>query len=178
MQRFQSLLALTSHFHRQLDHYMGLHQECLLEQQLELALSSHDLLQRGLELHIEVENTQLFPAYEQWLTDGRWPLLVYQKEHEQLLKMLTKSRAMVADLSGSGSKLRQQILALLDYQRSLKNVVEHHEEREEQGMLPELDAALDAAQSQALIAAMAASWESEFTALQKDYEGLRLALQG
>jgi hemerythrin-like domain-containing protein len=163
---FNSISDMVSFFHRDMDEYILLHQEALLVQDIELAKSVFALFRNMLESHIDIENRILFPLFESHLeinglsaacnalpTDcdndntsnqPRWPLFLYQKEHDKLLMMMDKAERMVNSLHAmsDSSQQRRAILQVLEYQRSFKNVIEHHEEREEIAFLPELDKAL------------------------------------
>lgn len=162
-----SIVDLTQFAHQLLDEAIVIHQECLLEQELEWAQQSFDLYCRLMQAHIEVENNIIFPLWRQLLdtqdkAQVKWPFVIYQKEHEKLLKMLAKAQSFLDQCrvpALTRQARRRAILQALEYQRSLKNVAEHHEQREEQGLLPELQQALSLPQSQDLISQCNAIWQ-------------------
>lgn len=167
---FNSIEALTQYCHQVLDRVIISHQECLIEQNLDLAQQSYELYCQLMQSHIEIENTLIFPLWLELLdtkdkTAVKWPFVIYEKEHEKLLKMLAKAQSFLDrchDLKGQKGQRRRAILEALEYQRSLKNVAEHHEQREEQGLLPELEQALDAnggEQKKQLLDACLAIWQ-------------------
>lgn len=145
-----TLLDVTTHYHLELDELLWLHQEALLEQDLPLARELFSLFREVLMGHLQQENAALLPRFEALGLKGQWPLLVYQKEHEKIVQLLDKTSAWLERLPTGPHNARRNILAVLEYQRTLKNVIEHHEEREEKGLLPELDAALPEAERIAL----------------------------
>lgn len=142
-------------------------------QDLPLACEWFDLFKAVLMGHIQQENEALLPRFEALGLKGQWPLLVYQKEHEKIAQLLDKTSAMLTRLpAGPHAEGRRNILAVLEYQRTLKNVIEHHEEREEKGMLPELDGALPEAERLLLAEQCHAVWH----ALEQTLAPRRLAL--
>lgn len=157
----KTLLDVTTHYHRALDEYLWCHQEALLEQDLPLAREWFALFREVFEAHIRQEDAVLLPRCEALGLAGQWPLLVYRKEHEKIAGLLDRTSAMLEQLPGGHHAMpRRNILQLLDYQRTLKNVIEHHEEREEKGLLPELDAALDPGERERLALDCAAVWSA------------------
>jgi len=136
--------GLTARFHRQLGQLFQMHQEALLIDDLTLALNVFDLFAESLHKHLDVEGNILLPLHRALVTSARWPLLIYEKEHDKLLRMAERVRRELLDLSAlHGRARRLAVLTALDYQGSFKAVMEHHEQREEQAMLPELDVFVD-----------------------------------
>lgn len=146
-----SLLALTADYHETIDALFILHQECLLEHALveaDLVLSH---FKTALAAHLEAENQWLLPSYESLQIEKRWPASLYQKEHAKLAQMLQKVERYMDTLAGKQSRrYRFAMLDLLDYERSFRNVLEHHEEREELALLKDLDEHLSAGRLQEL----------------------------
>ena len=153
-----SLFALVSRYHRHMDELILLHQEALLLQQTDLAERFLALFRAMISAHIDAENTWLLPRLDA-LVQARWPALLYRKEHDKILDMLTNVDAKMRLLEGKTAQdYRRTVLALLDYERAFKNVVEHHEEREEMAMLRELDQHADAAEVQQLALTLEQAW--------------------
>ncbi len=172
-----TLHALVSSQHRHLDELMLLHQEALLLQDIPLATRFLDLFDSLLSAHIEAENQHLIPALARQ-PSPRWSALLYQKEHEKITAMLQKIQTQLQALPGlTGQPLRRAILALLDYERAFKNVMEHHEEREETGLLRELDAALPEAETRHLIQTLQPLWDPLVRQQQNLLPALVAALQ-
>lgn len=136
-----SFSALTARFHRQLAQLLQIHQEALLVGDMTLALNVFDLFTEALQKHLDVEGNILLPLHRSLVTSARWSLLVYEKEHDKLQRMAERVRHDLLALAALRDRARRiAILSALEYQGSFKAVMEHHEQREEQALLPELDA--------------------------------------
>lgn len=134
--------------HAEREELLLLHQEALIEQDLPAALARYEAFHACMRAHIAFENSELLPRHAQ-LAGPRWRTQVYALEHDKILELAEKLhqrlRQAVAGTAGEGAAAawpaparRRWIIQLLDDERTLKNVLEHHEEREEKGMLPEL----------------------------------------
>lgn len=183
-QSFDSILDMVSYFHHEIDEFILLHQEALLLQNLDLAKAFYALFRSVIESHIQTENTLLFPLFERYCASQsvdqkpRWPIMLYQKEHEKLVDMLNKSKAMLDKLAEyeEGSAQRRAILVVLEYQKALKNVVEHHEEREEMALLPELDAAMPKQDAKTFIEQCLGVWRDHYNEQAKQLAHLKQQL--
>jgi hemerythrin-like domain-containing protein len=153
-----SLFTTVQCFHHYLDELLHLHQEALLERDAQLALGFWQLHRQMLRLHIELEEEYLLPVLERAVARPAWAASVYRAEHAKILALGDKLTTRLDELQPIGLG-RRVLIALLDKQRSYKNVLEHHEEREEKGMLPELDAALDVSELERLNTACGQSWD-------------------
>ncbi|MFC3149658.1 hypothetical protein ACFOEK_01305 [Litoribrevibacter euphylliae] len=133
--------------HQQLGELFLMHQEALLIQEIELAMEvfySYKALQIA---HLTFENEHLLPELAK-LKDTRWPHTLYLHEHNKVRDLLNKNdlnlnRSQEILNTGSAQQYRRWLIELFEQQKSLKNVLEHHEQREEQGMLLELFNQLD-----------------------------------
>ena len=133
--------------HQQLGELFVMHQEALLIQDIELALEifySYKALQVA---HLTFENEHLLPELAK-LNDTRWPHSLYLHEHNKVRDLLDKNELNLNQTqtlleSSSNKEYRRWLIELFEQQKSLKNVLEHHEQREEQGMLCELFEQLD-----------------------------------
>ena len=124
--------------HHDMDELLLLHQEALIEQDMVEALARFEVFHARLRAHIELENCELLPLHEA-LPTPRWRTQVYALEHDKILELAAKiHERLQSPVLKRGQAQRRWIIDLLDSERTLKNVVEHHEEREEKGMLPEL----------------------------------------
>lgn len=168
---FESILDMVSYFHHEIDEFILLHQEALLLQNIDLAKEVYALFRSVIESHIHTENDLLFPLFERYCSNSdsadkkaRWPIMLYQKEHDKLVDMLDKSQAMLDKLIDypEGRARRRATLSVLEYQKALKNVVEHHEEREEMALLPELDAAMPRQEAQVFINECLNVWRDHY----------------
>jgi hypothetical protein len=159
----QSLLATVKTYHRYLEELFWLHQEALLERDLPLAMDFWALHQQMLLSHINVENTHLIAAHERCVHEPQWRSRVYLLEHEKIQAISIK---MVQRLEGraSGRLSRREVIQLIDSQRSLKNVLEHHEDREESGLLPELEQVLAGSEQRLLADTCETVWAAVLSA--------------
>ena len=105
---------------------------------------------------MRAENRHLLPLLDA-CSAPRWGGHVYRAEHDKLLA-LARSYAQTLDRAcqdapSDAEGARRRALALIDAAHPLRHVLEHHEQREEQGMLLELS--VDTATLQRLIADLA-----------------------
>jgi hemerythrin-like domain-containing protein len=153
-----SLFATVHRFHLYLDELLHLHQEALLEKDIALALEFWQLHIRMLRLHIELEEQWLLPALERFVVKPAWGAAIYRAEHGKILSLGDKLSQTLGSLQHMVPG-RRVLIALLDKQRSYKNVLEHHEEREEKGLLPELGASLSAGEIDQLNSTCGTGWD-------------------
>ena len=97
-------------------------------------------------LHMHFEDEQLAPKLHELGDQGRWPASLYINEHAKVQELIDKTQDNLLFLSESklsDKQLRREIIAALDREKTLKGLCEHHQEREEAGILPELDSQTD-----------------------------------
>jgi len=97
-----------------------------------------------LDAHFAAEESELLPRLAA-LPAPRWPPALYLAEHaklRQLCARYTETLAAAAARTPATAALRRrQALDLIDALHPLRHVLEHHQQREEQGLLAELEAA-------------------------------------
>ena len=124
--------------HQEMNELFLQHQEALLEQDWAKAQARYAAFHALLLRHIELEDSCLVPLHQQ-LAKPQWRTLVYTAEHDKVLEI---AQIMAERIAAPKPEDKQQrlrwIIKLIDDERSLKNLLEHHNEREEKGMLPEL----------------------------------------
>jgi len=170
--------GLTVPFHRALAQLLTMHQEALLIDDMMLALNVFDLFADALQRHLDVENNLLLPLHRTLVKEHRWAQLVYEKEHDKLLQMTARiRRELVALADVRGRARRLALLEVLDYQRSFKSVMEHHEEREEQALLPELDSCADSEIFQQTYAQVSLVWQRYLAELEPQQVALEQYLR-
>lgn len=122
--------------HKDLYQWFLLHQECLLLSEDDLAQQAFAAFSDLLQQHIHFENTYVLAELTQLNAALRWPQSVYLKEHEKILKLLAAVNESLQRYSASQGRVKRLcLLELLEQQQTLRNVLEHHEEREEQDLL-------------------------------------------
>jgi len=160
------LLNVLDHYHQRLENLFLCQQEALVEQRFELASQILTHYQALLSAHIQLENSLLLPLHEK-VEKPRWASSLYQREHEKILTLLARAiEKLNAAQSEEGRSLRRLVIELLDYQRTLKGVLEHHEQREQQGLVPELSATLDLSEEVRLATQLEALWQQDFAERQ------------
>jgi hypothetical protein len=97
---------------------------------------------------------------------------VYRGEHRKILAMGEALGRRVA-LADPG---RRAVIALLESERSFKHLLEHHEDREEQGLLPELENASPGAELAVLDALCRPRWLEQMVVQERVLERLRARL--
>lgn len=170
--QFNSLLQCVSYYHRQIDELLMLHQEAVIVQDLALAEDALKAFSKLLKTHLELEDQLLIPAHETLDTEKSWKTLIYQEEHKKLHELLGNIRAMMRKAPES-SELRRWVIEFIDYERTFKNVMEHHEEREEKGMLLELDHALNQDKLHQLITQCHLAWQEAYDSLREEIHSIR-----
>ncbi|MDX1695452.1 MAG: hemerythrin domain-containing protein [Ketobacteraceae bacterium] len=173
--QFNSLLQCVSYYHRQIDEMLMLHQEAVIVQDIPLADEALRLFTRLLKTHIELEDKLLIPQHEKIRGEIRWRTRVYKDEHTKLHELLNKLQIMIKK-APEASELRRWVIEFIDYERTFKNVMEHHEEREEKGLLLELDHALDQDTLNQMITECHLVWQETYDGLRDDIEDIRKRL--
>ena len=161
MTQVDSFEALIAACHRELEEAFLVHQEALVAGNIARARSLLAAFIVRHELHRDFEDAELIPALADGVSGERWPASLYSLEHAKIADLLSGVEAELAALCSmapGGRDYRRALIALLEREKTLKGVIEHHHEREEAGLLPEVDAASDAGRRAAAIRAFRASW--------------------
>lgn len=132
------LISLIQEDHSFMEETFALHQEALLEKNLPLAQTLIALFEQQISHHILFENNYLLPLHSECVLEPRWGSNVYEAEHKKIISLLRNIQQQLQDMINTGYN-RRDIIALIDQEKSLKGVIEHHEEREESALLPELE---------------------------------------
>ena len=122
------------------------HQEFLLQGQFDDALRSLNRYNVCHQAHARLEERYLFPEFVKIERKSRWDVSLYEKEHEKiesLFENISNDLQWLSEQQLNESQLRRNIIALLDMEKTFKGLTEHHEEREEDGMLKDLDEQLE-----------------------------------
>jgi hypothetical protein len=140
------LTAVITQCHRGLDEFFLLHQEAVLLGRFDVAIQLLNGFKELHHLHMGFEDETLIPKLDGLGDRGRWPASLYTAEHAKVQELMGKTEANLLSLSKgqlSNKDLRREIIAFLDQEKTFKGLMEHHHEREEAGMLPELDSQTD-----------------------------------
>jgi hemerythrin-like domain-containing protein len=112
------------------------HQEALLDRRIEDATRLLEEYGGRLREHIALEERCLLPRCA-GLDSVRWPPQVYRAEHRRIEQLLART----------GERLRREghlgitaaaLIGILDEERTLKRLIEHHHEREETALFSEV----------------------------------------
>lgn len=132
--------------HERLDAQLHAHLLDVVGADFPAALTRLQAWRADLARHIEIENTRLLPHVPE---GARWPARVYLLEHERIALLADeyeqRVQAVIAQPPRDEQARRRAVLILLDAAHALRHVLEHHHEREHQGLAHELPLALQQA---------------------------------
>lgn len=140
------LVTLIHQQHLELRELFTRHQEALVQGELHEAiewLENYDILQKA---HMQIEERYLFPEFANIEHSSKWDVSLYEKEHvkiKQLSTSIADELKWLSEQQQNGSQRRRDIIELLDKQKTLKGLNEHHAKREEEAMLKELEQQLE-----------------------------------
>ena len=105
------------------------HQEALVEGALHEAERWLDHFIDCQHSHMQIEEQYLFPLFENIERQSRWNVSLYQQEHVKIKKFMQDTKhdlAWLMEQELSDSDRRRNIIALIDKQKTLKGLNEHH----------------------------------------------------
>ncbi|TPW19551.1 MAG: hypothetical protein FD126_2573 [Elusimicrobia bacterium] len=115
--------------------HMKRHQEALVGFELSNALGELEEFARRLRRHIRLEEDILLPAYEALGPAPRGGKTeIFFDEHRKIEGKVAELLASVRGMS-SGSTPRAAVVAVIEREARLKELLNHHEQREEMFML-------------------------------------------
>lgn len=123
--------------HASLDRLFARHQEALVNRSWAQAARLLETYGKHLQRHILIEEQLLLPQCETVGAKPRWKAEVYRVEHRRIELLLGKNRERLAHARRRGMTATV-LIALLDAERTLKHLLEHHHEREEMALFAEL----------------------------------------
>lgn len=129
MLEFDPLAALSEQ-HTSLAQLFARHQEALVTRAWARAARLLDSYQRRLLHHIGLEERYLLPCCPTQKLAGQWPASVYAAEHRRIEDLLQRQITRLAKARRHGVSTTR-LIALLDEEKTLKHLVEHHHERED-----------------------------------------------
>ncbi len=136
------LVEIIKQQHLELRELFMRHQEMLLQMQFEDAKIWLEHFYVCQKAHMKIEESYLFPEFAKIERTSKWDVSLYEKEHDkinQLYENIVNDLNWLSEQKLDQSQKRRNIIALLDKEKTLKGLNEHHEEREEEAMLKELD---------------------------------------
>jgi hemerythrin-like domain-containing protein len=126
--------------HAGLEELFGKHQRALLSKDVDTALATLATFNSRMNRHIGYEEEVLLPLYAakgKETTGGTLP--IFQAEHRKLREAAAKLARHTEALQTS-SDILGSIIALLDEEAMFKGLFNHHSQREESLLFPQLDA--------------------------------------
>jgi len=136
------LVEIIKQQHLELRELFMRHQEMLLQMQFEDAKIWLEHFYVCQKAHMKIEESYIFPEFAKIERTSKWDVSLYEKEHDkinQLYENIANDLNWLSEQKLDQSQKRRNIIALLDKEKTLKGLNEHHEEREEEAMLKELD---------------------------------------
>ncbi|MGH8299759.1 MAG: hemerythrin domain-containing protein [Steroidobacteraceae bacterium] len=112
------------------------HQEALLDRRFDEAASLLEAYTERLRAHIAYEESCVLPQCAS-RGDARWPPEVYRAEHRRIEQLLAKASDRLRG-DARGGITTAALISMLDEERTLKRLVEHHHEREEAALFQEV----------------------------------------
>lgn len=137
------------------------HQEELLQGNFDEAITQLTNFDICHQAHAKLEERYLFPEFSKIEHESKWDVSLYEKEHKKIATLFENINEDVNWLSGqslSESHKRRNIIALLDKEKTFKGLTEHHEEREEDALLKELDEQLEPSLIKELVSDLKFTW--------------------
>ena len=132
---FLSLLEI----HQRLNEMLLLHQEALLALDVDLALARLKPFERELRAHIRAEEDVLLPIYARAGRIQGGPIEFYTGEHKRMLEFLARFTEKLERLITDRAGLKRKIIELFDEQAVFKQLMQHHDMREQSLLYPTLD---------------------------------------
>lgn len=128
-------LAQVAEDHEAIADLLKRHQEALVGFELSNALGELEEFARRLRRHIRLEEDILLPAYEALGAAARGgKAAFFYDEHRKIEAKVADLLSSVRGLS-SGSTPRGAVIALIEKEARLKELLNHHEQREEMFMI-------------------------------------------
>ncbi len=140
------LVELIHQQHQELQELFARHQEYLLQSKFDEAKQWLEHFKACQKAHMQIEERYLFPEFAKIERKSKWDVSLYEKEHtkiNQLCENITEDLNWLSEQEFDESQLHRNIIALIDKEKTLKGLNEHHEDREEDAMLKELDEQLE-----------------------------------
>lgn len=128
MLRFDPIDAFEQE-HVALRKMFALHQEALITRAWARAAHLLEHYRKRLRQHIHLEERYLLPYCPPEKTTDQWPARVYLSEHRRAEELLDQAVTRLAQARRRGVK-PASLIALLDEEKTLKSLMDHHDDRE------------------------------------------------
>ena len=138
----EASIQSLSEVHDRLGRLLEDHQLALIHGDLEGARRLLARFASGIRAHIRHEEDVLLPVYEERVKVTRvGDPETLRDEHRQIDRALRKIEARTTELDREGGTWAGSVLRLLEEQYRFKQLLQHHNDREDRSLYPLLDAA-------------------------------------
>jgi hemerythrin-like domain-containing protein len=119
---------------------LQLHQDAVVQSDLPTARRHLDRLTLMLKAHIRAEDEVLLPIYAERVPPqiGCTPELLFD-EHRKLERLLKKTQERMLVFEAAGEIRPRERVYMIEEERMLKEVLDHHDRRERAVFFPKLD---------------------------------------
>ncbi|RMH00985.1 MAG: hypothetical protein D6702_12450 [Planctomycetota bacterium] len=119
---------------------LHLHQDAIVEGDLAGARCHLDRLNLMLKAHIRAEDEILLPIFAERVEPqlGCTPELLFD-EHRKLERLLRRTQERMLTLERAGRITPREKVYVIEEERMLKEVIDHHDRRERAVLFPKLD---------------------------------------
>lgn len=146
----ESFLDLLE-IHEHLNETLLLHQEALLALDLELAFGRLKQFESELRAHMWIEEDLLLPVYARAGRIQGGPVEFYTGEHKRMLEFLQRFTEKLEQLMRNPKNVKRGIIELFDEQAQFKQLMQHHDMREQSILYPTLDRVTSEEERRALL---------------------------
>lgn len=146
----ESFLDLLE-IHEHLNETLLLHQEALLALDLELAFARLKQFESELRAHMRIEEDLLLPIYARAGRIQGGPVEFYTGEHKRMLEFLQRFTEKLEQLMRNPKNVKRGIIELFDEQAQFKQLMQHHDMREQSILYPTLDRVTSEEERRALL---------------------------
>lgn len=146
----ESFLDLLE-IHEHLNETLLLHQEALLALDLELAFARLKQFESELRAHMRIEEDLLLPVYARAGRIQGGPVEFYTGEHKRMLEFLQRFTEKLEQLMRNPKNVKRGIIELFDEQAQFKQLMQHHDMREQSILYPTLDRVTSEEERRALL---------------------------
>jgi hypothetical protein len=159
---YNQLTDVITRCHHSLDELFLQHQEAVLLGNFDDATRIFKRYETLHRLHMDFEDDTLITRLDELEVRGRWPASLYRQEHLKVQQLIRKTENSLHSLSKASlfnQNLRRAVIGFLDNEKTYKGLCEHHQEREESGIFPELDRQTDVKWRRRVIEPFLSEWD-------------------
>ncbi len=123
--------------HGDLDDLMLQHQTALLDQDIARARDAFEEFSRTIRKHIEIEDRMLLPVYQSRAGEPEGGATeLFTSEHRKVEKYIRQLSDELASIEQEAELPKARLIRLIETEAQLKNLLEHHDRREQRFLYP------------------------------------------